>query len=170
MEEQPAILFDPTPSGSMAEMYVHPGDAFSITSQTAGRAGSSSSHADAAMTVEPPTVLFDRTPSHSMKEMFVNPSDAFSRTAAAAASSGSAAPASHVILTAKPYGWGAAAMQSLLTEGQKQRAWMTRNPIRHGKGTERFVSLETRLATDNFGVHSGDGSMRPVEELSLIHI
>ena len=112
--------------------------------------------------MEPPRLLFDRTPSHSLREMYVNANEAFSRNAAEAASSG-AAPASHVILTTRPYGWGAAAMQSLLTEGQKQRAWMNRNPIRHGKGTERSVSLETRLATDNFGVHSNDGSMRPVE-------
>ena len=160
---QKASLFDPTPSGSMAHMYVHAGDAFSMTSQTAGTPGSSSSHAGAAMNLEPPTLLFDRTPSHSLSFMFVHAGDAFSGTAAAAASSG-AGPASHVTLTTRPYGWGAGAFQSLLTEGQKQRAWMNRNPIRHGRGTERSVSLETRLATDNFGEHSGDGSMRPVEE------
>ena len=55
-------------------------------------------------------------------------------------------------------------MQSLLTEAQKQRAWMDENAIRHGRGTKRSVPLETRLATDNFDVHGGDGSMRPVEE------
>ena len=151
--EQPAFLFDPTPSNSMADMYVHAADAFSMISQTAA----TSSHG-----MEPPRLLFDRTPSHSLRDMYVNANEAFSRNAAEAASSG-AAPASHVILTTRPYGWCAAAMQSLLTEGQKQRAWMNRNPIRHGKGTERSVSLETRLATDNFGVHSNDGSMRPVE-------